>query len=81
MWRHGARRADGSLDLQYDNTLQSATLGSAFAIPSPLCATGSLDRVGFLGGASDMMARSLERQPAWLAEARAKPCEAGGRVS
>jgi len=34
-------------------------------------ADGSLDRAGFLGGTNDMMARSLERQAPWLAEARA----------
>ena len=34
-------------------------------------ADGSVDRAGFLGGTNDMMARSLERQAPWLAEARA----------
>jgi hypothetical protein len=34
-------------------------------------ADGSLDRAGFLGGTNDMMARSLERQAPWLAEALA----------
>jgi hypothetical protein len=41
-------------------------------------ADGSLDRAGFLGGTNDMMARSLERQAPWLAEARREPRMTGG---
>ena len=38
-------------------------------------ADGSLDRAGFLGGAADMIKRSLEMQAPWLEAARAQPRE------
>jgi len=54
-----------ALDLHHARWLCGTTLREGVRRPD-----GSLNRAGFLGGTADMMARSLERQAPWLAEAR-----------